>query len=457
MQEREKDLFQGYEIKNWNFTPRIYKILAAASIFNLLALFVVGQANLLTTRGCDSPMVSRVCQVLDTIYVGSVLLGADRGYVDKDYIKTDLGDAEITYLDLTGIDAPLAYPEGYFEIANPGQNNFDAIPNADGDFSTMNSTTSAFPGIPGFPTNPTLGGADLMNTAPVTPTPNNNAIQGQIPTTPFISSDNNPIAKNRPLRDRKYPRNVKPPPSKNNPTLRNDSPSKLPEFPGDTTAENKTEEKKNEPEPELKSDSVDGIEINKRPIKDLGVFVSGLVNDEKVKLNLETPFTVKAKGKLTKEGKFDPKSFKIQADSADKNMVEVVQQSIEAVNAAGYLKYLEMLSGKDLELLLMQDSENLTAVVQSEMESDTRARTIQSGLNAMIGYSKSKKTDPNDKDDLEILNSASVVTDGKKLIIKFEIKKPLAQEMIKRKLLEQATKGELNQIENGNTSLRTAK
>ena len=39
----EGDLFHNYEIKNWEFGPRIYKILGAAGAVNLLALLVFAQ------------------------------------------------------------------------------------------------------------------------------------------------------------------------------------------------------------------------------------------------------------------------------------------------------------------------------------------------------------------------------------------------------------------------------
>ena len=447
MQEQEKEIFQNYEIKNWIYSPRLYKILGAAAIFNLLTLFVMGQGDMLTTRGCDSPMVSRVCQVLDTVYIGSVLLGTDQDYVDKDYEKTDLADAEITYIDVSGEAPPLTYPEGYFAIANP-ESQFAAMQNPTGDFTMTDS-------FPTFPSTPSVSsGTDLMNTPQVTPTPNNSAIQGKIPTAPFSFGTDSPPT---PIRNRKYPKSVTPRQSKNN-----TSPSKLPKIPGDeTVADNKPETKPaDKVKEEPKSDPVADVEINKRPIKDLGVFVNALLSDEKIKFNLETPFIAKAKGKLTKEGKLDVKNFKIEATSPDENMVEVVKQSIEAINDAGYLQYLKMLSGKDLNMILTQDNESITAVVQSELESDTRAKSIKSGLDLAISLTKMKKTDPNDKDDLEILNSATIQNDGKKIIIKFAIPKAMAQEMIRRKLLEQTaatTTEPSSTMQNTNANLKTAK
>src|SRR5690606_23860072 len=78
-------LFDNYEIKTWEMSPRIYKILAVSAAVNLLALVVFAQTNVLTMKGCESPFVGRVCQVLDTVYVGAVLFGTERDYIDAEY------------------------------------------------------------------------------------------------------------------------------------------------------------------------------------------------------------------------------------------------------------------------------------------------------------------------------------------------------------------------------------
>src|SRR5688572_23665258 len=162
------DLFRDYEIKTWEITPRIYKIIAVAAVANLLALLIVSQTSLLTTKGCDSPLVGRVCQVLDTVYVASTIFGTDREYIDAAYEHTDLGDSEITFVDVTGYDTqPLDYPEGYFQIANPEQ--FLATNETTFDDGL---TTSGIPGIPnGIPLT-SAPGDSLINTPQKLP-PNN--------------------------------------------------------------------------------------------------------------------------------------------------------------------------------------------------------------------------------------------------------------------------------------------
>lgn len=415
---QEIEFLKGYEIKNWEFSPRIYKILAASAIFNILALVVFAQTNILQMRACDSPWVNRVCQVIDTVYVGSSILNTDSAFVDKPYERTELEDAEIVWINQTGND-PLQYPEGYFALANPESQfqviDSNALPNTD--FQAI-PPAGSFPPAP-VPAPSTPGDSGILNQPQVLPPRSNNPVT--IPDSPI---GNNPIARNT----RKGNRNAKPDVK--------------------TTPENEQEEKTTEEAPTVaKSDPVTDVELNRRPLVELGEYVNGLLNEKKVDLN--TPFIVQAKGKLNKDGKLDEKSYKvIQAVSPDEDMITVVQRSIAAINDSGYLQYLQQLSGKDLSLMLKQDETGITAVVESEVEDERRAESLKSTLNLAISLVKYKKeseikagtSDENDLDDLELLKGATIETSGKKIVIKFNIKKEIAQPMIKRKLL--APKGE---------------
>src|SRR5436190_13289158 len=137
------DLFKDYEIKSWVFTPRVIKIVALSAVVNIVALLVVGQTSLLTLKGCDSPLVGSVCKVLDTVYVGALLFGTDREYVDVAYEKTDLNDDdEITYIDASNIPPPFNYPVDYFRIANPEKFMTPEV---------LDESTGFTQGIPGIP------------------------------------------------------------------------------------------------------------------------------------------------------------------------------------------------------------------------------------------------------------------------------------------------------------------
>ncbi len=412
--DEDEELFGKYEIKNWDFSPRLYKIFAASAIFNILFVVAVAQTNILRAKACDSPLVGGFCQVLDTLYVGGKMLGTDSEFVDKPY-ESELENAEIVWLDQTGIEPPLNYPTGYFQIANPEMfQPIDPLPNPD------NS---------GFPT--------IVNPAPMNPNP---TIPNSNPTTPNKSGvfgRPQKLAKpNKNAIPKDLPDGINITPTEDDNTADTKKPEKNPKSDkpdnktGDTTA-------KTEP----KSDPVTDVELNRRPLIDLGVYVSELLKENKVDLN--TPFLVQAKGKLNKEGKIEKDSYKIiQAVSNDQDMLEVINRSISAINDSGYLQYIKQLSGKDLNLMIKQDEQNITAQVESEMETERRAKSLKTTLDLAISIVKSKKqndikagtNDQNDLDDLALLEGAKVEIQGKKIIIKFDVKKEVAQPLVERKL-----------------------
>lgn len=407
---REGDLFYNYEVGRWSLSRRIYTILGVSAILNLAFFGIIAQTNVLTARGCDSPFVGRVCQVLDMAYVGTMLYGTEREYVDAVYDKIDLNDAEITWIDQTGVQAPLDYPEGYFQIANPVQfAQQQAMLNG-------TNTTDAFAVVP-----PYQSGNSLIDTPAIAPRPNSNAVTGNIPDSPFDLSDTDTAT-------------VKKPKGKKNGATTNVKPDDPDE---DQIADANTDIKKPD---QPKSDPVEGIEINKRPVADLGNTVNDLL--AKNELDLQTPFIGSAKGKLTKEGRIDPKTLKLLIESTDPDMQKVVQDGILAIDAAGYLQYLKAISGKNFDLLLKQDETNISATVQSEMETETRAKSIKSSLDLALSLAKMKKSsasaDQNDKDDLVLLENAKVETVGKRVVITFTVPKEIAHPMIQRKLAEQA-------------------
>jgi hypothetical protein len=404
------DLFHEYEIKNWELSPRIYKILGAAAVVNVLALIVFAQTSLLTMKGCDSPLVGRVCQVLDTVYVGSLLFGTDREYIDAAYDKTDLGDAEITFVDVTGVAPPLSYPEGYFQLANPVQ--YQAMLDAAND-PTLNG---GFP--PGVTvTTPTTGGTSIFDT-PASPAKQNpTVVEGTLPQDFGTGTDVNPTLNGgKPRRGGRI------------------------KTPSDGLVAGTTDPKPDPPQKVDPTDPITDVEINKRPFVDVGNYINGLLDKNQVKL--ETPFLINATGKLNKDGKLDAKSFRfIKAESPDPKMIEVVKEAIEALNESGYLQYLSMLAGKSLAFEIKQDELNVSATIQSEFENDLRPKTVSTLLNAFIdGKRKAKasaEADQNDKDDLVLLQNAVATPVGKKVLITFNIPKADLQQMIQRKLAEQ--------------------
>ncbi len=404
---RAGEFLHNYELKTWNFSPRIYKIIAASAIFNILAILIVGQTSLLTMKGCESPLVGRVCQVLDTVYVGSMLFGTDREYVDAIYDKTDLEDAEITYIDVSGVTPPISYPEGYFQIANPVQ--YVMLQQQAANPAPFD--TSSFQGLTTTP-NPSN---DLLNKPAETPTPNNNVVQGQLPT--FGDSGKNPTIP-RPRRGRGKQKN-----------LPNESPDKLPGE--DQVAA--------EPAPTpMSSEAVKALEINKKPLTDFAdnVLVKWTANE--VDLNQE--FTVILNGVLTKDGKLDREKSKFDTgkQKGDQKMIDIAKSAIEAVGDSGFLTYLQSLGVEKISMTLIQNEDEITAAIVSSQKSPERAKTVSSQMNTYISIGKMLVKDPSDERTL--LNGAVVTADGTNFVLNFKMPKAVAQEIITRKLREAQAK-----------------
>ena len=446
MQEQEKELFKNYEIKNWNLTPRIYKIIGASAIFNLMVLVVFAQANLLTRKGCDSPFVNRICQVLDTVYVGSALLGTDSEFVSKDYEKTELEDADITFIDVTGDTPPLTYPEGYFALANPEE--FAAMQNPD---FMMQNPINGFPPNTMMP-NPTMpNGTDLMNTPQVVPTPNNNPIAGNIPDSPF-SIGANPTIKNPPIKRVRIPKGTKP---------SNTSPSTLPDVGDNTTAENKKDENNKEnadkTQKPVESDAVADVEINKKPFEDLG----DAINDKLAKneIDLSKNFTVVLDGTISADGKLDPKKSRFIKFDGDEQMVNVAKDAIEAVGNSGFLAYLKNNGVDRVNFTMVQDDKQIYVIIVSDQKTPEKASTTASGFNTLLSGIKFadqnglKKLDDNSK---TLVNNSKVSSDGKNFVLNFTIPKQDAQILIMKSLKDRAEKKNNSQPINGNEATQNS-
>lgn len=427
---QEGDLFYEYEIKNWEMTPRIYRILAIAAAANLLAILIIGQTSLLTMKGCDSPLVGRVCQVLDTIYVGSKLLGTDREYVDAVYEKTELGDSDITFVDVSGETPPLSYPEGYFQLANPEE-------------FAMQQQMALQPGfdssIQNFPsdltiTRPTPGNS-LLDTQPIMPTPNPSVVQGSLPT-----FNEGSIAGNRRNNRRNRPVVTAPDEDDSASTEPKGTPTPAP--------------------PPLTSESVTAVEINKKPLTDFADEVVAKWDSKEVDLN--KPFTIVLDGVLTQDGKLDRdrSKFDVSKQAGDPKMIDVAKAAMEAVGDSGFLTYLKNLDVDKVTVTLVQDDEKITALISSLQKTPEKAKTVASGLSFAIMVGKSTVKNPSDERTL--LDGAKVTSDGKSFVLNFVLPKPVAQEMITRKLKEAQAKktqqgqpsGDLEKKSNDNAAVR---
>lgn len=426
----ESDLFKDYEITNWERGSRIYKIIGVSAIANVLALLVVAQTSLLTMKGCDSPLVGRVCSVLDTVYVSSMLFGTDREYIDAAYDETKIGDSEITFVDVTGVTPPLSYPEGYFQLANPEQ--FQAsLDGIDG----QNPSGMQMYDSNGMPmSSPSTG--NLFDTPPVLPPSNPNSIVGELPS---FSDDS--ASTYKPPRPRKTPRPKNP---ANQPDIDDDAVAQVKPTPTPTPEV--------QPTP-MSTDAVKALEINKKPLVDFADEVA--VKWEKKEVDLDQPFTVVLNGVLAADGSLDLKAskFDVAKEQGDQKMIDIGKAALEALGKSNYLSYLKQLNVDKFVATLIQDDKQITVIVTSAQKSPEMAKTVASGINSYIAIGKTVTEDPSDERTL--LNGAKVTAEGKNFVLNFAIPKPIAQEMINRKLREAQAKKAQETKPSGSNPTRT--
>ena len=404
------DLFHNYEIEGWELNPRIYKIVAVSTVLNILAFFTLGQPQLFSRGACESPFVGRVCSVLDTVYVGSILFGTERDYVDKEYEKTELSDADIVWIDQTGVEPQFTYPAGYF-YKDPAQM-----------AAGQNQFGSGFlaPGIPSTPNT----SSPLINTPQILPKSNPNAVTGKEPDNPFSIEGENPTTAGPLNRKGRGGRPIDPANANANTQVANANTN------ANTTQPNGAEAD------EAKPDQF-GIFINKRPLRDRAK--DTLVKMTNDGLKLDGAFSVSVVGTLglDKNGKTvvlkDPKPLPTNpATPNDPAMEKLVQDWILAVGDAGWFGYLDKLKAKKVIVTVEQNDTELVATVRADQPTENLAKQAASGLNGWIALGAATAQG----DELEFLKKATTTADGKTFVLNVTIPKAQVQEMIMRRLNE---------------------
>lgn len=409
----ERTIFENYELKGWELGPRMFKIIAASVAINALLFVTAAQGNILTRKGCESPLVSKFCSVLDAVYLGSIVISTDAGYVDEAYEKTDLAEAEITWVDASA-DMPLEY--SWKNFTDPSV------------WKSVEETGVIPP--PGLASVPVAPSAVEVNpaTAPQTlPTPNPNPVSN-LPNSPseeFVATT--PPA--RPV------------------GRRNRDPRGGGRTNGSADGSVDPAEVQTDPaqaqEDEMVVDPVTGVSINKRVLRDYANLVKSRVDNREVDLN--RPFKVVAEASLTKEGRLDvsidrktklPKS-RIVLTEGDEQMVDIAKKAIEAVGDSGWLIYLRTQGIEKIQYTVEQNADQIMVVITSDQPTAERANTIMSGLKGtieaalLLDQNNIKKLGD---DERKLLQSATPLSNGKQFVLSLTLERPTAMEMITRRL-----------------------
>lgn len=441
---REGDLFKNYELKAWDLSPRIYKILGMSALANIVVLLVFAQTSLLTMKGCDSPLVGSVCQALDTVYIGSLLFGTQREVVDAEYDKTVLADADITYVDLTNVDTEkLYYPLDYLKYSDPDRYaaeqaallNPTAIPPPAFGSSTA---TSDFPNFNGSQPMATPNRDNSMfATKPVYPKPpKKSVIDGEL-----TDINGNPIGGSKTKTDSGRQGKTKNGSASNADPTTSVTPN-LTIDPANNTADKKDEATQDQ----------NGVYINKRPTDDFAL--QTLQRLENKQVTLDAPFKVTIQGTLglAKDKKtivlLNPKPVLGPNEVAgDPEMLKFAQETIIAFADAGWFGYLDKLSSKNVVIHLEQNDSTVIARLTADQPDENRAKTAASGLNALLAIGAATSVG----DNKTFLGAATTGNDGKTFFVNFELPKQAFTEMVQRKLAEVKAKPKQSN-QNSNTS-----
>ena len=430
------ELFHNYELKNWDLSTRIYQIVGISAVANILAILIFAQTSVLTTKTCDSPLVGSVCQFLDTVYVGAMIFGTNREYVDEAYEKTELGNADITYVDVTGLTPPLSYPEGYFQVANPQEY---AMIQQQAENPAFPPNMAGFPGIPSsnFPTIRPSTGNSLFDTKPSYPKRIRDPLGGgKLP-----GIDDSGVADVNPGMDRKNPRNNRP----SNVSPKNPDGS-IPGIPNSANV-NPIANANIDPTKNPMDDSKDvakadknGIYLNKQPLTKFAERVKP-VNDV---IRPDAIFKVVISGDLApgkdKNGKEtntivlrNPKPIETVAGTkASAEMAKLAQDGILAVGDSGWFGYLNTLGVKKVIITVVQDATDFKVTVRADQKDEATARTVASGLYTLISIGRGST----DGDEKTFLEKTNTTFEGKSFLLNFTMPKAEVLEMIKRKLAE---------------------
>lgn len=436
----EEELFGKYEIKPWNWTPRIYKIFAFSAIFNILFLVAVAQTDILRTKACDSPLVGGFCQVLDTLYVGGKVMSSDGSFDDRPYDGTKIDDADVVWINKDGIEPPLNYPAGYFQIANPekymlpeqigtipGMTDFPSAVNPS--VVTPNTTT-----VNPTTINPTTPNKGIFNRKQQVPKITGGEIQGKLPdgiNIPATDADSE---------------------SKNPTVSKNDKPD---------TKKNETNVSK---QPGIDSEAIAQFRPNKAPLKDLAKDVLEMRKNEQGSFDLSKNFSISMNAVLTDDGKFDWEKSKYDTKkfTGDEKMQLIAKSAMEKIGDSQVFKYLKDLGADKVNFVLEQNDTEIRAVVSVSLPTKERAVTMSTFFKILMGQAD-KNIKEDDKDLRTLMTGLKGTPQDKTFAVTFNLDKNTAQAMIKEQLdkAEKAAEEEKNkkpnstaQTFNNNTSAK---
>src|SRR5215213_4281333 len=177
------------------------------------------------------------------------------------------------------------------------------------------------------------------------------------------------------------------------------------------------------------------FEINRKPLKDFAASVKAK------NIDWTKPFLVEAETVLTRDGRFEQTKF--TKTEGDAETVAVVKQAFEAAGESGWLGYLRRQGIKEIKVSAVQNSENFSVSMVSEQPTPERAKTVSSGMNALVTLALMADKNGWKKlgdDEIKLLNATKVTAQEKTVNINVSLAAGDFQEMVMRRVSESKEK-----------------
>lgn len=167
--------------------------------------------------------------------------------------------------------------------------------------------------------------------------------------------------------------------------------------------------------------------INKRPLKDW----LAKANDLKVKGELDLSGTVEVVIVAQRDEKGKLHNPQVMRKTGDPILVEVAKELIAAINDSNVLYFLEGTGGGTVRFLVKLDPSQVTASVESEVESAERAKQMASGYGLLLLTGKLARSG---KDEAVIYENTKIAARGNQIVVNFTMPRQAAGDMLKKQL-----------------------
>ena len=167
--------------------------------------------------------------------------------------------------------------------------------------------------------------------------------------------------------------------------------------------------------------------INKRPLKDW----LAKANELKVKGELDLSGMVEVEIVAQRDEKGKLHNAQVIRKTGDPILVEVAKELVAAINDSNILYFLEGTGGGTVRFLVKLDAAQVTASVESEVESAERAKQMASGYGLLLLTGKVARSG---KDEAIIYENTKIAARGKQIVVNFSMSRQTAGDMLKKQL-----------------------